>query len=332
MASETIPATMRGVTAIAAGGPDVLVVGEHPTPAPGPHDILVRVAAAGVNRPDVLQRSGLYPPPQGVTPILGLEVAGTVAALGREARRFRVGDTVCALVPGGGYADYVAVAKENALPVPAGLSLEEAAAIPETFFTVWSNVFDRGRLAAGEWFMVHGGTSGIGTTAIQLAKAFGAHVIATAGSAEKCAACRRLGADLAVDYNREDFVEAAKRATPGGVNLTLDMVGGDYVERNWDAAAVEGRIVQIATLNGPSEANFAKLMVKRLVHTGSTLRARDVAFKASVARELEEKVWPLLSRGTVRPVMDEAFPLADAAAAHRRMESGAHIGKIVLTL
>jgi NADPH2:quinone reductase len=323
---------MRGVTATAPGGPDVLEVGEHPTPAPGPHEVLVKVAAAGVNRPDVLQRAGHYPPPKGASPILGLEVAGEVVHCGREARRWAVGDRVCALVPGGGYAEYVAVAEDNCLPVPAGLSMEEAAALPETFFTVWSNVFDRGRLQAGEWFMVHGGSSGIGTTAIQLAKAFGARVIATAGSAEKCEACRRLGADVAIDYNREDFVAAAKAATGSGVHLTLDMVGGDYVERNWDAAAVEGRIVQIATLNGPSEANFAKLMVKRLLHTGSTLRARDVAFKAAIARELEAKVWPLIADGTVRPVIDRTYPLAEAAEAQRRMETSTHVGKIVLTV
>lgn len=325
-----IPTMMRGVTATVAGGPDVLEAGEHPTPAPAPHEILVKIAAAGVNRPDVLQRAGHYPPPKGTTPILGLEVAGEVVAVGRDARRWKVGDRVCALVPGGGYAEYVAVAEDNALPVPAGLSMEEAAALPETFFTVWSNVFDRGRLQAGEWFMVHGGSSGIGTTAIMLAKAFGARVIATAGSEEKCEACRRLGADVAINYNQEDFVGAAKTATGSGVNLTLDMVGGDYVEQNWDAAAVDGRIVQIATLNGPSEANFAKLMVKRLVHTGSTLRARDIHFKAEIARALEEKVWPLIAAGTVRPVMDQTFPLAEAAEAHRRMEGGAHIGKIVL--
>ncbi|MBJ3774321.1 NAD(P)H-quinone oxidoreductase [Acuticoccus mangrovi] len=328
----TIETMMRAVTAPVPGGPDVLAIDDHPTPAPGPTELLVKVAAAGVNRPDCIQRSGNYPPPPGVTPILGLEFAGTVVAVGRAATRYKVGDEVTALVPGGGYAEYCAVDEANALPVPKGLSLAEAAALPETYFTVWTNVFDRGKLKAGEWFMVHGGTSGIGTTAIQLAKLFGAKVIATAGSPEKCAACEALGADRAVNYNAEDFVSVAKEVTGSGVNLTLDMVGGDYVERNWKAAAVEGRIVQIATLNGPSEANFSYVMQKRLVHTGSTLRARDVAFKAEIAAALKEHVWPLIEAGKVKPVMDRSFALADAAEAHRRMESSKHIGKIVLTV
>lgn len=328
----TIPTMMNAVTATAPGGPDVLDMGEHPTPAPGPHEVLVAVAAAGVNRPDTFQRAGHYPPPKGVTPILGLEIAGTVVARGREARRFQEGDTVMALVPGGGYAQYCAVNEANALTIPEGLSLVEAAGVPETFFTVWSNVFDRGKLQEGEWFLVHGGSSGIGTTAIQLAKAFGAKVMTTAGSADKCAACERLGADRAVNYQSEDFVAVAKEIAPGGIDLILDMVGGDYVERNWNAAAVGGRIVQIATLNGPSEANFNKLMVKRLVHTGSTLRPRDVAFKAEIASALQEHVWPLIAAGRVKPIMDKTFPLAQAAAAHARMEGSSHIGKIVLTV
>lgn len=328
----TIPTMMRAVTASAAGGPDVLVVNEHPTPAPGPTEVLVKVAAAGVNRPDCLQRAGHYPPPKGVTDILGLEMAGDVVAVGRKASRYEVGDAVMGLVPGGAYAEYVAVDETNALPVPAGLSIVEAAAVPETFFTVWSNVFERGRLSSGEWFLVHGGSSGIGTTAIQLAAAFGARVLTTAGSADKCAACERLGAERAIDYNRENFVEVCKQIAPEGVHLVLDMLGGDYVDRNWTVAAVEGRIVQIATLNGPSEVDFRKLMVKRLTHTGSTLRARDVAFKAAVAHALREKVWPLIEAGRVRPVMDETFPLDRAADAHARMEGRGHIGKIVLTV
>jgi len=328
----TIPTMMRAVTASAAGGPDVLVVEEHPTPAPGPTEVLVKVAAAGVNRPDCLQRAVHYPPPRGVTPILGLEMAGEVVAVGRGATRWKQGDSIAGLVPGGAYAEYCAVDESNALPVPDGLSLVEAAALPETFFTVWSNVFERGRLAADEWFLVHGGASGIGTTAIQLGSAFGASVVTTAGSDEKCAACERLGAVRAVNYNREDIVAVCKEIAPEGIHLVLDMLGGDYVDRNWTVAAVEGRIVQIATLNGPSEVDFRKLMVKRLTHTGSTLRPRSVGFKAEIAEALREKVWPLIESGRVRPVMDETFPLERAADAHRRMEGRGHIGKIVLTV
>jgi NADPH:quinone reductase len=328
----TIPTTMRAVTAPTAGGPEVLVVGDHPVPAVGPGQLLVRVAAAGVNRPDCLQRAGNYPPPPGAGPILGLEVAGVVVQAGPGTSRFGVGDAVCALVVAGGYAQYVAVDEGSALPVPEGLSLEEAAALPETFFTVWSNVFERGALKPGEWFLVHGGTSGIGVTAIQLAKAFGANVVATAGSPDKCAAIMALGADRAIDYRAENFVAECKATAPDGIHLTLDMVGGDYVERNWAVAAVEGRIVQIATLNGPSTANFGLLMRKRLVHTGSTLRAREAPFKAAIAAALEEKVWPLVASGAVKVVMDRTFPLDDVAAAHARMEGSQHIGKIVLTL
>lgn len=328
----TIPTTMRAVTAPAPGGPDVMEIAEHPVPRTGPGQLLVEVAAAGVNRPDCLQRAGHYPPPPGAGPILGLEVAGTVVHAGPQTSRFGVGDTVCALVIAGGYAQYVAVDEGSALPLPSGLSLEQAAGVPETYFTVWSNVFDRGRLVAGEWFLVHGGTSGIGTTAIQLAKASGANVIATAGSPEKCAAMRELGADVAIDYNAEDFVDACKAAAPDGIHLTLDMVGGDYVERNWAVAAVDGRIVQIATLNGPSEANFGLLMRKRLTHTGSTLRPRATAFKAAVARALEDNVWPLFAARRTTVVMDRTYPLAEVAEAHRRMEGSSHIGKIVLTL
>lgn len=327
-----IPIMMRAVTAAAAGGPDVLAVGEHPTPAPGPRDILIKVAAAGVNRPDCMQRAGHYPPPKGAGDILGLEVAGTVVALGRKAQRFAEGDEVMGLVQAGGYAEYCAIPEDCALPLPHGLSLTEAGGVPETYFTVWSNVFDRGGLAAGEWFLVHGGSSGIGTTAIQLAKAFGANVVTTVGSEEKAEACRALGADIVINYQAEDFVTVIKEKVPDGIQLTLDMVGGDYVAKNWKVAATEGRIVQIATLNGPSDVNFSALMVKRLTHTGSTLRARDVAFKGTIARALEENVWPLFGSGQAKVVMDRTFPLADAAEAHRRMESSSHIGKIVLTV
>lgn len=327
--------TPRMMTAIGfetPGGPDVLVPMERPVPAAAAGEVLIRVEAAGVNRPDVIQRMGHYPPPPGVTDIPGLEVAGTVVALGPDVSSIAVGDKVCALVPGGGYAEYVAAPAGSVLPVPAGLTMAEAAALPETFFTVWTNVFDRVGLKAGERFLVHGGTSGIGTTAIQLAKAFGAEVFTTVGSEEKAEAVRKLGADHAINYNKTDFVEAVLEATGGhGVEVILDMVGGDYVERNWKVAAVEGRICQIATLNGVAEnVNFSRLMVKRLVHTGSTLRPREATFKAAIAARLREKVWPLIEAGTVRPVMDSTFPLAEAAAAHARMESSGHIGKIVL--
>lgn len=329
-----LPAMMTAIGFDAPGGPDVLKPQQRPVPQPGPGQVLVHVAIAGVNRPDVLQRMGGYAPPPGASDIPGLEFAGRIIALGEGVSRYEVGDQVCALVAGGGYAEYAVVHEDNALPIPSGLSLEEAGAIPETFFTVWTNVFQRGGLRKGESFMVHGGTSGIGTTAIQLAKAFGATVLATAGSDEKCAACRELGADHAINYRTEDFVAAAKAATGGrGVNLILDMVGGDYINRNYDAAAESGRIVQIAFLNGPkAEVNFSRLMLKRLTHTGSTLRPRTIAEKAGIARELEEKVWPLLTEGRCKPVIHARFPLAQAAEAHRLMESNAHIGKIVLTV
>ncbi|MBT9290829.1 NAD(P)H-quinone oxidoreductase [Hyphomicrobiaceae bacterium 22] len=318
----------------APGGPEVLMPVSRPVPAPGPGEILVRLSAAGVNRPDVLQRQGGYPPPKGASDIPGLEIAGEVVAQGHGAGRFGLGAKVVGLVAGGGYAEYAVVHETNALPVPGGLDPVAAAGIPETFFTVWSNVFDRAGLKPGETFMVHGGTSGIGTTAIQLAKAFGATVIATAGSAAKCQVCRDLGADLAVDYREQDFVTAAKDFTGGrGIDVILDMVGGDYIEKNHEAAAIEGRIVQIAFLKGPkATVNFTRLMLKRLVHTGSTLRAREVPFKAAIATALQAKVWPLIEAGTVRVVMDSTFPLAEAAAAHARMETNAHIGKIVLTV
>lgn len=330
----SLPETMTAIGFDAPGGPEVLKSQTRPVPKPGTGEILVAVTAAGINRPDVLQRLGGYNPPPGASDIPGLEFAGTVVALGEGVRRWKPGEQVCGLVAGGGYAQYAVVHESNALPVPAGLSLTEAAAIPETYFTVWTNVFQRGGLKAGESFMVHGGTSGIGTTAIQLAKAFGATVLATAGSDDKCAACRELGADYAINYRSGDFVAAAKEATGGrGVDLILDMVGGDYINRNYEAAADSGRIVQIAFLNGPkAEVNFSRLMLKRLNHTGSTLRPRTIAEKAAIAAELEEKVWPLLAAGRCRPVLYRTFPLAEAAEGHRLMESNAHIGKIVLTI
>jgi NADPH2:quinone reductase len=329
-----LPASMTAIEITTPGAPDVLKPAARPIPQPGPTDLLVRVRAAGVNRPDVMQRQGHYPPPPGAPDIPGLEIAGEVVALGGKASRFKVGDAVTALVPGGGYAEYCKVDETNALPVPAGFSMVEAAAIPETFFTVWPNLFERGRLAAGETALVHGGSSGIGTTAIQLAKIFGAKVIVTVGSPEKAAACLRLGADVAVNYRVEDFVEQVKAATGGrGADVILDMIAGDYVKRNYEAAAEDSRIVQIALQKGAkAEVNLLVLMQKRLVHTGSTLRPRPVAFKASVANALRDKVWPLLDARKVVPVIDSTFPLVRAADAHARMESSQHIGKIVLTV
>jgi NADPH2:quinone reductase len=330
----TLPPTMSAVAITAPGGPEVLQVTQVPTPTPGPGQLLVKVAAAGVNRPDVAQRQGVYPPPPGHSPLPGLEIAGEVVEAGPGTSRWKPGDKVCALVNGGGYAEYCIAEETSALPIPAGFDLVRAAALPETFFTVWNNVFDRGRLAAGEWLMVHGGTSGIGTTAIQLAKARGAHVIATAGSPEKCKACLDLGAERAVDYKREDFVAAAKAATGGkGVNVILDMVGGDYADKNIIAAAEDGRIVQIATLGGAeAKVNLARIMMKRVTLTGSTLRPRSREVKAGFARALEAEVWPLLAAGKVNVVMDSTFPLAQAADAHRRLETSQHIGKVVLTV
>jgi NADPH:quinone reductase len=327
-----IPATMTAITIARPGGPEVLTPATVPVPQPGPGQLLIKVAAAGVNRPDVLQRQGLYPVPPGASPLPGLEAAGEVLALGAGTVRYKIGDAITALLNGGGYAQYAVVEEGAALPVPAGLSAIEAAALPETVFTVWHNVFERGGLKAGERLLVHGGSSGIGTTAIQLAKAFGAEVFVTAGSPEKCAACRALGADHAIDYRTEDYVAAVAKATGGkGVDVILDMVGGPYMARNLDAAAPDGRIVQIAFQQGAStEMNAAKLMMKRLTWTGSTLRPRTNAFKARLAGEVERHVWPLVVAGKVRPVMDRQFPLAEAAAAHTRMEAGAHIGKIVL--
>lgn len=329
-----MPDTMRFVTTHGPGGPEVLAIDHGPAPRPGPGEVLIRVAAAGVNRPDVLQREGRYPPPPGASAVLGLEVAGTIAELGPDVTHWAVGDPVCALLAGGGYAEFAIAPAAQCLPVPEGLTLIEAAAIPETFFTVWANVFQRGRLQAGETFLVHGGTSGIGTTAIQLAHAFGARVFATAGSDEKCDACRDLGADVAINYRTVDFVEAVKADTSGeGVNLILDMVGGPYIQRNLKALAVEGRLVQIAFLQGSKqELDLMPLMLKRLTLTGSTLRSRGVEEKGAIARELQDRVWPLLASGRVRPVVHATFPLDEAAEAHRLMESSRHVGKIVLTV
>jgi putative PIG3 family NAD(P)H quinone oxidoreductase len=330
----SVPETMTAIEISTPGGPEVLKPKSMPTPKPGQGQVLIKVAAAGVNRPDVAQRMGAYPPPPGHSPLPGLEVAGEIAAVGAGVTRWKAGDKVCALVNGGGYAEYTLAEEPIALPIPAGLDMIKGAAVPETFFTVWNNVFERGRLAAGEWFLVHGGTSGIGTTAIQLAKAFGAKVIATAGSAEKCKACLDLGADKAINYKAEDFVAGCKEATSGkGVNVTLDMVGGDYTEKNIVAAAEDGRIVQIATLGGADvKLNISRLMIKRLTLTGSTLRPRTREVKAGFARALEEKVWPLLASGKVKVVMDSTFPLSKAADAHRRLETSQHVGKIVLTV
>ena len=329
-----LPSHMTVIAIRAPGGPEVLTAEQRPVPKPGDGEILVKVAAAGVNRPDVMQRMGLYPPPPGAPDIPGLEIAGEVVACGTGVTRWKEGDRVMALVVGGGYAEFCIAHESHALPVPAGLSLTEAAAIPETFFTVWYNAFERGRLAARETLLVHGGSSGIGTTAIQLAAAFGARVITTAGTAEKCEVCRKLGADVAINYKTEDFVTVTKQATGDrGADLVLDIVGGDYIDRNYEAAAVEGRIVQIAFQSSSrATVDFRRLMFKRLTHTGSTLRARSVADKGAIARAVEAKVLPLIAAGRVKPVIDSTFPLRDAAAAHARMESSQHIGKIVLTL
>ena len=329
----TIPARMTAIAIREPGVPDVLVPQERDVPQPKNGEVLVKIAAAGVNRPDVMQRKGLYPPPPGAPDIPGLELAGEVVALGDGVKRWKAGDKICALVPGGGYAEYMTVHESNALPAIPQLSMVEAAAIPETFFTVWHNVFERGALKSGETLLVHGGSSGIGTTAIMLAKARGAKVIVTVGSHEKADACRTLGADVAVNYKTEDFVKATKDATGGkGADVILDMVGGDYIARNYEAAAVEGRIVQIA-FQGASKANvdFLRIMLKRLHHTGSTLRARPVADKAGIANAIEREVWPLIAAGKVKPVIYKTYPLREAAAAHALMESSAHIGKIVLT-
>ncbi|MBL4756248.1 MAG: NAD(P)H-quinone oxidoreductase [Rhizobiales bacterium] len=330
--SLTIPDTMTAVAISEPGGPEVLKPEQRAVPVPKSGEILVQVEAAGVNRPDILQRRGLYPVPKDASDLPGLEISGTIVATGDGTSRFKIGDKVCALTAGGGYAQYCTVDERSAMPIPSNLSMMEAAAIPETFFTVWHNVFQRGGLKSGETFLVHGGTSGIGTTAIQLAKAFGAKVITTAGSAEKCDFCLKLGAERAINYMEEDFPEAVMAATDGhGADVILDMVGGDYVERNYAAAAVEGRIIQIAFLRGAqTDVNITPLLIKRLVHTGSTLRPRSLEFKGQIAAELEDQVWPLIENGSIRPVMDSTYPLENAVAAHERMETSKHIGKIML--
>ena len=329
-----IPEKMKVIEISEFGGPEVLVMADAPVPAPGQGEVLIRVAASGVNRPDVVQRTGNYPPPPGASAIPGLEVAGTIVALGSGVEGLNHGDRVCALVTGGGYAEYCVAPAPQCLPVPSGLTMAEAAALPETFFTVWSNVFDRARLRPGESFLVHGGTSGIGTTAIQIASSLGATVYATAGSDEKCDTCTELGAEAAINYKEQDFAEVIKDYTNGtGVNVILDMVGGDYINRNIKSLAVEGRLVQIAFLQGPkTEVNFLPVMLKRLVLTGSTLRAREIPFKAAIARELHAKVWPLIEAGKVRPVMDSVFPMTRAVDAHKRIDSAGHVGKIVLAI
>jgi len=326
-----IPETMLTIAITEPGGPEVLMPVEKPVPQPGDEEVLIRVHAAGVNYPDVMQRKGLYPPPKGAPAEPGLEVAGEIVALGPNAQGWEVGDNVCALISGGGYAEYCAAPAANCLPVPQGLSMVEAAALPETFFTVWTNVIERGGLKAGQSFLVHGGTSGIGTTAIQVARALGARVFTTAGSAEKCAMCEKLGAERAINYRKEDFVEVLREILgKQGVDVILDMVGGDYIQRNINIAARDGRIVNIAYLKGSKVlVDFLPVMLKRLTLTGSTLRIRPVAEKAAIARLLEAKVWPLIEAGEIRPVIDSTFPLEKAAEAHRRMEE-AHIGKVVL--
>jgi NADPH2:quinone reductase len=330
----SLPQTMSVVELPVPGPAENLVPGTRPLPVPKAGEVLIEVAAAGVNRPDVLQRLGKYPPPPGAPDTLGLEVAGTVVAAAPDVHWPKAGMRVCALVAGGGYAQYAVAPALQCLPIPKGFSDVEAAAVPETFFTVWTNVFERGGLKAGEYFLVHGGASGIGTTAIQLARAFGAHAIATAGTAEKCAACVRLGAERAIDYKKEDFVSAVKEFTGGhGADLILDMVGGDYFMRNIETAAVEGRIVQIAFLRSPKvEASLDQIMRKRLIYTGSTLRPRTVEQKGAIASAPVDKVWPLLEAGAVRPLIHATFPLAEAAKAHALMEADTHIGKIVLTV
>ena len=326
-------ATMRAVAISEPGGPEVLTIEERPMPVVGEGEVLLAVAAAGVNRVDVMQRKGNYPPPPGASDIPGLEVSGLVSRVGEGVTRFKKGDEVIALVTGGGYADYCVAAEATTLPLPEPLTLVEGAGIPETTFTVWHNVFERGGLRPGEWLLVHGGASGIGTTAIQLAKAFGAFVVATAGSDEKCEAIKRLGADVAINYKTTDFVEALLEGTRNhGADVIVDMVGGDYLARNIAAAAPEGRIVQISTLAGPkTELDLRQVMQKRLTLTGSTLRNRPVAFKAEVARALEETIWPIIKQGRYKPVIDRIYPLEEAVDAHKRIDGGEHIGKIILT-
>lgn len=325
----TLPTTMTAIEISEPGGPDVLRPASRPVPVPGHGQVLIKVAYAGVNRPDALQRAGSYAPPAGASDLPGLECSGTIATLGPGVSDLAVGDAVCALLPGGGYAEYVVTPAAHVLPVPSGMGMAAAACLPETFFTVWTNVFMRGGLQAGERFLVHGGSSGIGTTAIQLANVFGARVFTTAGSDEKCAACLALGAERAINYRDDDFVDILR--AEGGANLILDMVGGSYLPRNVKALADDGRLVQIAFLTGPKvELNFAHVMMRRLTITGSTLRPQSDLAKAEIAQALMQNVWPHLESGRVAPVMDSEFAMADAAGAHARMESSGHIGKIVL--
>jgi len=331
---DAIPTTMKAIDPAAPGGPEVLQLVDRPVPRPGPDEVLIRVAAAGVNRPEVMQRQGKYPPPPGAPSILGMELSGTIVAVGDGVEPFQIGQPVCALVTGGGYAEYAVAPFGQCLPVPDGLSMTEAAALPETLFTVWTNLFERAYAAEGDRVLVHGGTSGIGTMAIALGRLFGLQVIVTAGSDAKCAAARDLGAAHAINYRTEDFVERVKAITDGrGVDIVLDMVGGDYVPRNLQCLAEDGRHVSIAVQRGASaEIPLFEMMRRRLTMTGSTLRARDVAFKSLVAEEIVRSVWPFVESGQLRPVMDRSFPLAEAPAAHRRMEAGDHVGKIVLTM
>jgi NADPH2:quinone reductase len=329
-----LPEKMNVVEIAAPGGPEQLRPATRPLPVPGRGEVLVKVAAAGVNRPDVMQRQGRYPPPPGASDLPGMEIAGEVVALGADVKEVSLGDQITSLLPGGGYAEYAVAAAPLCLPIPEGLTLVQAAALPETFMTVWTNLFERGHCKAGDVVLVHGGTSGIGTTAIQLATAWGARVYATAGTAEKARACEQLGAVRGIDYKTEDFVAVMKEATAGkGVDITLDMVAGSYVQRNFEIAAVEGRIVTISLLGGArAEINMGMMLAKRLTLTGSTLRPRTVAQKAAVARAVRDNAWPLLAAGKVRPVIHATFPLAQACDAHRLMESSQHIGKIVLTV
>jgi NADPH2:quinone reductase len=329
---EKLPAQMTVVAISKPGGPEVLVPETRPVPKPGPDELLIKVESAGVNRPDVSQRAGSYPPPPGASDLPGLEISGEVVAVGANAKKHKIGDKVMSLVAGGGYAQYCIAQDAQAMAVPASFSSIEAGATPETLMTVWHNVFERGALKPGETLLIHGGSSGIGTMAIQLAKAWQAKVIVTVGSTEKAEACLKLGADRAINYRSEDFVAEVKAATAGaGANVILDMVGGDYIERNYEAAAVDGRVVQIAFLGSPkATVNFTRLMVKRLTHTGSTLRPRSNADKAAMVAAIEERVMPLLRQGRIKPLIDSTFPLEKAADAHRRMETSEHIGKIVL--
>ena len=331
---DKLPAQMTAIAISKPGGPEVLLPETRPVPVPGNGELLVKVAAAGVNRPDVAQRSGSYPPPPGASDLPGLEIAGEVVAVGPGTHRHKVGDKVMSLVAGGGYAEYCIAPDAHAITVPDSLSMTEAGALPETLMTVWHNVFERGGLKSGETLLIHGGSSGIGTMAIQLAKNFGARVIVTVGSKDKAEACLKLGADHAIDYKTEDFVAATRELTNGaGVDVILDMVGGGYIEKNYDAAAIDGRIVQIAFLGGPkATVNFTKLMTKRLTHTGSTLRPRSAEDKAAMVSAIEARVLPLIRAGKVKPLMDSRFPLREAAAAHHRMETSQHVGKIVLTV